>query len=52
MISSLPPRPFWKMSIEELKKYSQQMVKYDKEQILIKSKKYKKHPNKKKNKKK
>ena len=33
MICSLPPRPFWKMSIEELKKYSQQMVKYDQEQI-------------------
>lgn len=27
----LPPKPFWKMTIPELNKYSKQMILYDKE---------------------
>ena len=33
----MPPKPFWKMTIPELNKYSQQMIIYDKMRQDIKS---------------
>ena len=35
----MSPKPFWKMSIDELKAYSLKMQQYDRELILTKNKK-------------
>ena len=38
----LPPKPFWKMTIQELNKYSKQMILYDKSMNQCEKKRKKK----------